>query len=144
MTPMDDHQLWEAFGSGTLPEKDWTHQSHLRMAWLFSSRYALDEAHVLMRVGIIRLNAAHGLVETAERGYHETITRAWLVVVRALMKETRSESSLAFVQACCGRLDRHALLAHYSRERLGSVKARAHFVEPDISALPAICVAQGA
>ena len=95
---MDDQDLWEAFGSETLPESEWTHRAHLRVAWLHSSRYPLDEAHVMMRVGIIRLNAAHGLVETAARGYHETITRVWLVVVRAMMRRgprrARSPSSI--------------------------------------------------
>ena len=133
---MDDQQLWQAFGSATLPEKDWTHQGHLRVAWLYSSRHPLDEAHVLMRVGIIRLNASHGLVETAARGYHETITRVWLAVVRQLMQEVAAESSLAFVEACGDRLAKDALLRHYSRERLMSVEARARFVEPDLAPLP--------
>lgn len=134
---MDDQDLWEAFGSRTLPEKDWTHRTHLRVAWLHSNRYPLDEAHVLMRVGIIRLNATHGLVETAARGYHETITRVWLVIVRAMMKDVPSDSSAAFVDACADRLARDALLRHYSRERLTSLEARAKFVEPDLSPLPA-------
>ena len=133
---MDDQELWQAFGSATLPEKNWTHQEHLRVAWLYSSRHPLDEAHVLMRVGIIRLNASHGLVETAARGYHETITRVWLAVVRALMKEMPAESSLAFVEAGGDRLARDALFRHYSRERLMSVEARARFVEPDLAPLP--------
>jgi hypothetical protein len=88
-----------------------------------------------MRVGIIRLNESHGLVETAARGYHETITRVWLVTVRALMREVPSKTSLAFVETC-DRLGRDALLRHYSRERLMSVEARARFVEPDVSPLP--------
>lgn len=133
---MDDQELWQAFGGATLPEKDWTHQGHLRVAWLYSSRHPLDEAHVLMRVGIIRLNASHGLVETAARGYHETITRVWLVVVRSLMKDVPAQSSLAFVEACGDRLARDALLRHYSRERLMSVEARARFVPPDLAPLP--------
>jgi len=133
---MTDEELWHAFGATTLPEKEWTHRGHLRVAWLFSSRYPLDEAHVLMRVGIIRLNAAHGLVETAARGYHETITRVWLAVVGALMKEVPSESSAAFVDACGERLGREALLLHYSRERLASLEARSRFVEPDRAPLP--------
>jgi len=89
-----------------------------------------------MRVGIIRLNASHGLVETAARGYHETITRVWLAVVRQLMQEVAAESSLAFVEACGDRLAKDALLRHYSRERLMSVEARARFVEPDLAPLP--------
>jgi hypothetical protein len=135
---MNDLELWDAFSQAALPEKEWTHRAHLRMAWLFSSRYPLDEAHVLIRVGIIRLNATHGLVETAARGYHETITRVWLVLMRAMMKEVPSPSSLDFLEVCTERLGRDALLRHYSRERLGSLEARARFVEPDLLPLPSV------
>jgi len=133
---MDDQELWQAFGGATLPERDWTHRSHLRMAWLYCQRHDLDEAHVLMRVGIIRLNARHGLVETSARGYHETITRVWLTIVRALRKEVTAETSTAFVDLCGERLAKDVLLLHYSRDRLLSVEARARFVEPDLLALP--------
>jgi hypothetical protein len=135
---MDDDALWEAFTTATLPEASWTHRSHLRVAWLFSGRHTLDEAHVLMRVGIIRLNAAQGLVETPARGYHETITRVWLVLVRSLMREFPAESSTAFVDVAAGWLEREALFQHYSRERLMSVEARARFVEPDLEPLPVL------
>ncbi len=133
---MDDQELWQAFVGGTLPEKDWTHQAHLRVAWLYSERHDLDEAHVLMRVGIIRLNARHGLVETPARGYHETITRVWLALIRALRKEVVASTSTAFVTACGDRLARDAPLRHYTRDRLMSVEARAKFVDPDLLPLP--------
>lgn len=133
---MNDDELWQAFGSATLPEKEWTHRAHLRVAWLHSGRFALDEAHILMRVGIIRLNASQGLVETAARGYHETITRVWLALVRARMTDVPAASSLAFLDACGDRLGKDALLKYYSRERLVSVEARARFVEPDLTPLP--------
>ena len=132
----DDVELWDAFDTSTLPEKEWTHLAHLRVAWLFSRRYALDDAHILMRVGIIRLNAFHGLVETTSRGYHETLTRVWLVIVRKLMVDIESESSHGFVAAAGAWLERDALFRHYSRGRLFSVEARAHFVEPDLEPLP--------
>jgi hypothetical protein len=133
---MHDDRLWDAFSRSRLPEKEWTHRAHLRVAWLFSRDHPLDDAHVLMRVGIIRLNAFHGLVETTSRGYHETITRVWLVIVRSLMQRAAHESSEAFVDAWASELGKDALLRHYSRERLMSVEARARFVEPDLLALP--------
>jgi hypothetical protein len=133
----DDATLWEAFTAATLPEKEWTHRGHLRVAWMYSSRYSLDEAHILMRVGIIRLNAFHGLVETPARGYHETITRVWLVLVRVLMKERPTATSTELVDAGGAWLARDALLTHYSRERLMSAEARARFVDPDVAPLPA-------
>ena len=87
-----------------------------------------------MRVGIVRLNAAHGLVETAKRGYHETMTRAWLLLVGAAMQEsTEAESSLAFLEAHGARLGKDAPLRHYSRERLLSLEARTRYVEPDLA-----------
>jgi hypothetical protein len=135
---LNDSELWEAFAQAALPEKEWTHRAHLRMAWLFSARYPLDEAHVLIRVGIIRLNAAQGLVETPARGYHETITRVWLVLMRALMKEVPAKDSLDLIERCADRLGKDALLRHYSRERINGVEARARFVEPDLLPLPTV------
>jgi hypothetical protein len=133
---MNDEQLWERFAAATLPHAEWTHRLHLRVAWLFLSRYPLDEAHVLMRVGIIRLNAAHGLVETPTRGYHESITRAWLIVLGSLMKQASSQDSDYFMERHAEHLGQAALFAHYSRERLLRTEARARFVEPDLLPLP--------
>jgi hypothetical protein len=131
-----DEELWTAFAAGTLPAATWTHRAHLRVAWMFLQRYSLDEAHLLLRVGIIRLNAAHGLVETPARGYHETLTRLWLSLVAAAMRATDAPGSDAFVDACASTLGKDAALRHYSRERLTSVRARAIFVEPDVLPLP--------
>ncbi len=90
-----------------------------------------------MRVGIVRLNAAHALVETVTRGYHETITRAWLAHVGALTREhPRFESSAALFDALGDRVAQSALLTYYTRDRLLSLAARARFLEPDLTALP--------
>jgi enolase-phosphatase E1 len=134
--PLGDEELWLAFGASKLPAGAWTHREHLRVAWMFLKRYPLDEAHLLMRVGIIRLNASHGLVETPTRGYHETLTRLWLALIAARMKIADAPSSAAFVDAHLGSLGKDAALGHYSRARLESARARAVFVEPDLAPLP--------
>jgi len=132
-----DPELWEGFQTATLPRDAWTHASHLRVAWMYLRRYAVDEAHILMRVGIIRLNAAHGLVESATRGYHETLTRVWLLLVAEAMQATpEHEESAAFLAAHAVALGKDAPLRHYSRERIFSAEARARFVAPDLRALP--------
>ena len=89
-----------------------------------------------MRVGIIRLNAFHGLVETTSRGYHETLTRVWLALVAKLRATSTETTSDAFVDAFAGSLSRDAVLSHYSRDRLMSVRARSIYVEPDLAPLP--------
>lgn len=104
---------------------------------MFLERHpAVDDAHLLMRVGIIRLNAFHGLVETTSRGYHETLTRVWLLLVARLRSASTETTSAAFVDAHAAQLGRDAVLSHYSRERLMSVRARSVFVEPDLAPLP--------
>jgi hypothetical protein len=144
---MDDAELWDLFQRAALPAAAWTHEAHLRIAWMHLRRHALDEAHLLMRVGIIRLNAFHALVETPSRGYHETITRTWLRLVAAAMRappagqgprqttEADAADSRAFLAAHGDRLGKDAPMRHYSRERLLSVEARAVFVPPDVCAL---------
>lgn len=134
---IDDHSLWTAFHERSLPHADWTHRAHLRMAWLHLGRWpAIDEAHLRMRAGIIRLNAAHGLEETPQRGYHETLTRVWLALVAAARRLEPGTDSDAFVTLHAALLDRNAPLRHYSRERLFCDRARAIFVEPDLAPLP--------
>jgi len=131
---LDDDTLWRAFHERTLGHAQWTHTAHLRIAWLHMSRYELDEAHLRMRIGIIRLNAAHGLIETPIRGYHETLTRVWLVLVRALGRRTPCTDSASFLSS--PGLERDAPLRYYTRERLFSVAARTMFVAPDLGELP--------
>lgn len=138
---LDDDALWAAFHERALSTAEWTHTAHLRMAWLHLARYSLDEAHLRMRIGIMRLNTAQGLVETPQRGYHETITRVWLALVQEARRAESAEStrepatdSASFVAA--HGFPRELPLAYYSRERLFSLAARAMFVEPDLAPLP--------
>lgn len=131
---LSDDALWRAFHDATLPAAAWTHAAHLRIAWLHLAHHELDEAHLRMRVGIIRLNAAHGLVETAQRGYHETLTWVWLVLVAAARRRAPAANSMSVLGQA--GLEREAPLAYYSRARLFSVAARARFVSPDLAELP--------
>ncbi len=130
---MDDETLWAGFVAATLPQSAFTHESHLRIAFLHLQKFSLDEAHIRMRAGIFRLNAAHGLVESVERGYHETMTRFWLCAVkRACSGEPDSQT---FCRLHPQLHDRELPFANYSRERLLSPEARARFVEPDLAPL---------
>lgn len=135
---MDDAELWTAFGAYTLPAGQWTHREHLRIAFLFLQRFELDEAHLRMRAGIIRLNERHGLVETSARGYFETLTRVWLVLVADARRRTGATESELLLSAAPELLDRTLPARHYSRELLATPRARAIFVQPDITALPEI------
>jgi hypothetical protein len=133
---MNDEALWTGFHDRSLTHAEWTHQAHLRIAWLHLERWDIDEAHLRMRVGIVRLNAVHGTEESPKRGYHETLTRVWFAIVAALRGVERCRDSLDFVTKHAARLDRNAPLRHYSSERLFSPHARAVYLPPDLQPLP--------
>lgn len=133
---MDDQALWQQFCAGSLAHSEWTHEAHVRIAYLFLERFDLDEAHLRLRAGIIRLNERHGLIESARRGYFETLTRAWLILIAAARRRTSPTDTRELVERCPELLDRHLLERYYSRELLNCTRARAIFVAPDRAALP--------
>jgi hypothetical protein len=135
---MDDPALWLAFTGSRLTHAQWTHEAHVRTAFLFSQRFAIDESHLRMRAGIIRLNERHGLVETSSRGYCETMTRVWLALVADARARSTATSSRQLLERCPELLDRTLPLRYYTRELLTSPRARAIFVAADLASLPEV------
>jgi GNAT superfamily N-acetyltransferase len=136
MLPLDDEALWGAFRHLTLSHAEWSHESHVRTAFLHLARWDLDESHLRMRAGIIRLNASHGVEESPARGFHETLTRAWLAIIADARSRHRAATSDALLAAQPELLHRELALRFYTRERLFSLRARSVFVDPDVAPLP--------
>jgi hypothetical protein len=133
---VDDQTLWQKFGDSSLTRAQWTHEAHVRTAFLHSRQYPLDDAHLRLRAGIIRLNERHGLVETSARGYFETLTRVWLVLVADARARSGATNSRELLERCPELFDRTLPFRHYSKELLASVRARSIFVGPDLEPLP--------
>lgn len=135
---MEDAELWHAFTTQRLTHAEWDHRAHVRTAFLHLADvgFDLDEAHLRMRAGIIRLNERHGLVETSRRGYFETLTRAWLCLVGEAARRSGASSTAELLEHCPELLSRDLATRHYSPEALTSVRARAMFIPPDREPLP--------
>jgi len=134
--PIDD--LVARFRARTLPHAEWTHRAHLTVGAWHVQQYGPDEALARLRVGIRALNDAHGTANTATSGYHETVTRAYVVLLAEFLAACPAGMLLAerVQRLLAGPLAaRDALLQFYSRERLMSPTARAEWVEPDVAAL---------
>lgn len=134
---MTDDELLHAFESCSLPFEAWNHRAHLRVAYLYLCADDLDGALHRMRAGIHRFNAAHRVPIAPDRGYHETMTRAWLHLIWLTLTERGpGESSEAFLDRESQLCAKRALLFFYSRDRIMSPEARAEFVAPDLAPLP--------
>jgi hypothetical protein len=130
---MDDRELLERFEAGTIPRAEWTHAVHLRVAYLYVSQRPFDEAVDRMSCGIRRLNEAIGVVNGPDSGYHETITQAWLRVIRARVEASNEPmTSDAFLERHADMLDKRMLLRFYTRDVINAPAARFEFVPPDV------------
>jgi hypothetical protein len=126
-------RLVERFDDATLPHAEWTHRAHLTVALWYASHYPAADALERMRSGILRLNAAHGVVTTPTRGYHETITRLYMHTISGHVEREGPAGDWAEranrVFARYGGRD--FPFRHYSEARLQSPEARYGWVEPD-------------
>ena len=134
---MDDVALLDGFEHGTLPKPVWTHQAHVRVAWLHLRRDAFPVALAKMGAGIRTLNMAHGVENGPSSGYHETLTCAFMCLVWATIQSVGAgETSLEFCDANPHLLARTLPRLFYTRERMNSADARLRFVAPDLAPLP--------
>ena len=151
---MTDDEFLCAFERCSLGRRDWTHEAHVRMAWLYLTRIpAGGEVFDRVRNGIKKLNSAFVrrqqmmcAVKSPKPkdprgldGYHETITRCFLSGVRHFLADADTRRPLVelvneLLLSPAGRRDWP--LRFYSRERLFSVEARREFISPDLSAMP--------
>ena len=126
--------LVRRFEDCTLPRAEWTHAAHLTVALWHLLQLDWPDAAAHVRARIKRYNAAHGIPATPTGGYHETLTLFWLRVVNAFLEAERNEARalVHLANDLAATADKGLPLAHYTRERLFSPEARAHWVEPDL------------
>jgi hypothetical protein len=130
-------QLIIAFQDCTLPKTEWTHQAHMRVGLWHVARFGSIEALARLRTGIRALNDSHGTANTDSGGYHETITAFYVLIMdRFFAAADRSRSLDDLTAEFIAAYPTSDLpLRYFSRERLFSVQARRHWVDPDLEQL---------
>lgn len=133
----EDELFLQSFEKCTLNGECWTHEAHVRMAWLQMERSAsFNEALQRIRNGIKTFNASRNNI-----GYHETVTVAFAKVIHYRRQSGEKIATWReFLDSHSDLLSRESpiLHVHYSPELLSSEQAREAFVEPDREPLPAV------
>lgn len=133
----DDETLLTQFEAATWPLKEWHHRQHIKIAYLYLRQHPFDVAAQKMRTGLLAYNAANHVPDGLDRGYHETMTQAWMrLVYLTLCEFGPSESADAFVDKHTQLLSKRAPLFFYSRDRIMSAEAKRQFIAPDLAPLP--------
>jgi len=123
-----DTDFIRSFEDCTLPNSAFHHRDHVRLAWLYLERYPVLEALSRFTEGLKRFAAANGHPGL----YHETITWAYLFLIRERKAEPGSETWEEFAARNPDLLgwNPSILDRYYAKETLFSDRARRVFLMP--------------
>ncbi|MBR9919216.1 MAG: hypothetical protein GYB31_00145 [Bacteroidetes bacterium] len=127
---ISDSEFIRSFESCELPPEVFSHEAHLRLAWLYLYEGGLHTASVRYQKNLQEYVTHWGAADK----YHETLTIAAVKTVWHFMQKSETKDFFSFMEEN-PRLNTHfkALLeAHYSNEKIWSKEARAAFVDPDL------------
>jgi hypothetical protein len=131
---LDLERLIELFQSAALPQSEWTHRAHLRVALFYLRTYSPEESLKRLREAIQNLNLFHGVYTNRDGGYHETRTRVWLAVLRSCLQEDGGSLSDSEIVNRFAKTD--VATEYYSKQALHSWEARLDWMPPDLKPLP--------
>lgn len=139
---MDDHELTRCVEDSSLPREQWTHRSHVRVAFYYLSRHSFAEATERLRATIRSYNAAHKVNDGPMSGYNETTTVAFLHLIYSTMQVygevIPTQDGDAFCDAHPHLLHKEVLRLFYSPQRRLHPAAKTNFIEPDLAPLPSL------
>ena len=127
---MTDRELLERFETQTLPGEGFHHRDHVRLTVAYLRHYPVLDVLDRLSAGLMALARAHCRPDR----YHETITWAFVFLVRERMARTgRDQSWEEFATSHADLLDwkDNVLRRYYRDETLDSQLARTNFVLPD-------------
>lgn len=121
----------------TLLKSEWTHQAHLRAGLWHVLHHSDEVALQLLRQRISAYNDATGVANTASSGYHETITRFYVHVIRTFVRSADARRPIdELAEELIARFgDRELPLRYYTQPRLFCATARFSWMEPDLKPL---------
>jgi hypothetical protein len=112
---------------------EFPHARHLAVAAFYLASLSADEAMVRMRVGLSRFIEHH-----SRQGYHETITRFWMLLVDDFLEKADPGATLvqSVNELISHYADKNILFTYYTREQIACDEAKTRWVDPDLKALP--------
>jgi hypothetical protein len=129
----EDRDFRAAFEACAVPPSDFTHEAHVRLAYVYLVESGLELAVQRMRDALLKFIEHNDIPRDK---FHESMTRAWVLAVRHFMSRGSSSSFEDFIAHNRELLDSKIMLTHYSAGVLFSSDARASFLEPDLDPIP--------
>ena len=122
-----------AFEDGTWPSADWKHGHHLVMAACYVFAHGRDAALERARANIPKYNEALGGKNSANSGYHETLTVFWIDRVAETIPKAGSRVNAVRHVVIALAAKRDLWREYYSFDIVKSTEARARYIPPDLT-----------
>jgi hypothetical protein len=129
MMHLSDTEFAQQFANCTLDPKLFTHEAHLRLAWIHVRRDGVSQAIENIRSQITAYDRKFG----DGSKYHETITIAAIHVIDHFIRKSTSTRFSDFINEF-PRLQTHfrdILAQHYTSDIFTDAEAKTTFVHPD-------------
>jgi hypothetical protein len=124
---LTDAEFLAQFENCSLPKAYFNHRGHIRMTWIYLRQETVEAAVQHVTEGIKRYAASLG----ASHIYHETLTRAWVYLVKKAMQAS-DDNFDKFFSANNSLFEKSLPLQYYSSELLHSERAKKEWVLPDL------------
>ena len=127
---MTDLEFEQHFASGELPPALFTHEAHLRLAWIHVTQYGVEEAIENVTEQIKRYTQKLNATDK----YNHTLTVAAVKAVYHFVLKSKSDNFQDFLQEF-PRLKfkfKDLMACHYGFDIYTSPKAKQAFLEPDL------------
>ena len=133
-------RLARSFLDLSLDPGSFSHEAHLRVGLWYVLQFSPTEALERLRKNIRAFNTAAGGVNSDTEGYHETLTRLYLILIADVVDQRGRgfPDDVLADRVVAALSDREIPAIYYSKERLFSVAARRAWLEPDLRRLPKV------
>ncbi len=134
MTEFQIGKFIEEFSNRTLEISKWTHEAHILVALWHNWHYEFDIAFEMVKGEIILYNESVGTPNTDESGYHETLTKFWMMYTKNILSE-KHYSSLKEAYSYFNtevNFNKEIPLQYYTKDVLFSVKARKEWINGNL------------
>ncbi|WP_282161727.1 hypothetical protein [Ulvibacterium marinum] len=131
---VNDVMFENRFEEGSLPPSLFTHEAHLRLAWIYIKNYGEEKAAAKISREIEQFDKLHGRGDK----FNKTVTIAAIKVVDHFVGKSKSKDFKSFIQEF-PRLKtafKELLHTHYSPDIFTSKIAQIQFIEPDLLPFP--------
>ncbi|TFF34506.1 hypothetical protein [Mucilaginibacter psychrotolerans] len=132
---LNDQEFIRQIENVTINPELFTHEAHIRMAWLYLNNHDSDTAlqHICAAIKGIDTKYAGGTK------YHHTISEVFARSIAMLMQQKPANTWQEFILANPGLgISKKFLAAYYSDEILYSDEAKTQFMPPDKKPLPVV------